>query len=365
MGFQLLSNLKREPWHAGIRLLAGGAVLVAMAFGAVGAGSTVFGQMAVPTQHPEQDATTTRKSAASSASSSIDTRKGADGAQPSSQVAKEKAPLDPKAGRDWVRLEKDPRGEVIGMQTAVVRYGQAQPAAPKAAGVQVDLIGAVHIGDQAYYKKLNQLFEQYDVLLYELVAPEGTVVEKGRGTSNANPVGAMQNLAKNVLELDHQLTEIDYTKPNFVHADMSPEDFMKAMKDRNESFLQMYFRLVGHAMAQQSELAGKGGSPDLDILSALFASDRPRRLKIVFAGQLSEMESMMVSFGGENGSVIITDRNKKALEVLKKQIESGKKKIGIFYGAGHLNDMDQRLRNEFYLRPESISWLTAWDLRPR
>ena len=75
--------------------------------------------------------------------------------------------------------------------------------------------------------------------------------------------------------------------------------------------------------------------------------DRPRRLKIVLAKQLSEMESLMVSFGGEDGSVIITDRNKKALEVLKKQIAAGKKKIGIFYGAGHLGRHGQAAAQGF------------------
>jgi hypothetical protein len=158
------------------------------------------------------------------------------------------------------------------------------------------------------------------------------------------------------------LEELDYTPKNFVHADMSPDEFANAMKDRNDSFLQMYFRLMGHAMAHQSEMAAKGESSDVELLSALFATDRPRRLKIVLGKQLSEMESLMVSFGGEDGSVIITDRNKKALEVLKGQIGKGRKKIGIFYGAGHLADMDKRLRKDFNLQPESVTWLTAWDL---
>jgi hypothetical protein len=175
----------------------------------------------------------------------------------------------------------------------------------------------------------------------------------------------MQNLAKDVLELDHQLEEIDYTKPNFVHADMSPDDFRKAMEERNDSFLKMYFRLIGAAMAQQTELGAKGGASDVELIAALFSSDRPRRLKIVLAKQLSEMESLMVSFGGEEGTVIITDRNKKALEVLKQQLAKGKKKIGIFYGAGHLNDMDKRLRKDFSFQPKSIAWLTAWDLAPK
>ena len=103
----------------------------------------------------------------------------------------------------------------------------------------------------------------------------------------------------------------------------------------------------------------------MELIAALFAPDRPRRLKIVLAKQLSEMESLMVSFGGEDGSVIITDRNKKALEVLKQQLAKGKKKVGIFYGAGHLNDMDKRLRQDFGLKPTTITWLTAWDLAPK
>ena len=62
------------------------------------------------------------------------------------------------------------------------------------------------------------------------------------------------------------------------------------------------------------------------------------------------------------GSVLITERNKKALKVLKKQMAAGKKRIGIFYGAGHLDDMDKRLRKDFGLKPVAITWLTAWDL---
>jgi hypothetical protein len=265
-------------------------------------------------------------------------------------------------GRDWVRVQHGRDGKPVGMQTAIVRYARKASASSSAPPVVVDLIGAVHVGDVAYYRELNQEFKQYDALLYELVAAEGTVVERGRGTSNAHPVGALQNGIKTLLELDHQLEEIDYTRPNFVHADMSPDQFFQAMKDRNESFLQMYFRLLGNAMAHQSEFAAKGESLDFELFAALLASDRPRRLKMALAKQLAEMESLMVSFGGEEGSVIISERNKIALKVLKEQLAAGKRKLGIFYGAGHLNDMDERLRKDFALEPVSIRWLTAWNL---
>lgn len=271
---------------------------------------------------------------------------------------------EPDLGKDWVRVKTDDRGKLVGMQTAIVRYAKAPQGKQQqpSDGVTVDLIGAVHIGDIAYYRQLNDQFKQYDALLYELVAPPGTVVERGRGTSNAHPVGALQNAAKSLLELDHQLEQVDYTRPNFVHADMSPDQFVEAMRDRNESFLQLYFRMLGQAMAHQSELSAKGESLDFELFSALFAADRPRRLKMALAKQLAEMESLMVSLGGEKGSVIISERNKTALKVLRQQIDGGKRKLGIFYGAGHLNDMDQRLRDDFQLQPVSITWLTAWDL---
>ena len=165
------------------------------------------------------------------------------------------------------------------MQTAIVRYAQPPQSGTKLQStVTVDLIGAVHVGDAAYYRQLNTRFKQYDALLYELVAPEGTVVERGRGTSNANPLGALQNGIKNILDLDHQLEQVDYTQPNFVHADLSPDQFLQAMKDRDESFLDMYFRLVSQAMAQQSDLAAKknaeisGLATQLKDLSSKYAA---------------------------------------------------------------------------------------------
>jgi hypothetical protein len=290
-------------------------------------------------------------------------RRGATPAPPKPDKSDSASAAETKdIGKDWVRMKYDSNDEPIAMQTAIVRYTLAKANGKPGSGVTVDLIGAVHIGDIAYYRKLNKQFSQYDAVLYELVAPEGTKVPLGRGTSNGHPIGALQNMAKDFLELDHQLEYVDYTRPNFIHADMSPDEFQQAMTDRNESFLQMYFKLMGTAMAEQSKMAAKGGSNDLDLITALFASDRPRRLKIILAKQLSEMESLMVSFGGEEGSTIITERNKKALAVLKKQMATGKKHIAIFYGAGHLSDMDGRLRTDFHMQPQSITWLTAWDL---
>ena len=277
----------------------------------------------------------------------------------------------PALGEEWVRLVKDSKGQPQALQVAIVRYVPARlarqirssPGQLPPAREYVDLIGAVHIGDLGYYRELNRRFRQYQALLYELVAPPGTRVARGRGASNSHPVGALQNSMKSVLEIEHQLEQIDYTRPNFVHADMSPEEFSDSMVNRDESFMEMYARMMGQAIAQQSEQAAKGESSDMDFFTAMFSEDRPRKLKIAIAKQFQSMEAALSGMSGPEGSTLITERNKRALEVLRKQLRSGKQRIGIFYGAGHLTDMNQRLTEEFAMQPVGIVWLEAWNLR--
>lgn len=286
------------------------------------------------------------------------------------QLAAADAPL----GTEWVRLAKDDKGKPQALEVAVVRYVPARMTKQLAevpagqlpnARQYVDLVGAVHVGDKAYYERLNRMFRQYQALLYELVAPPGTRVERGRGTSNWHPVGAVQNSISSMFELEHQLEQVDYTRPNFVHADMSPDEFGKSMTDREESFAQMYARMMGQAIAQQTEQASQGVSTDLEIFTAMFSEDRPRKLKIAVAKQFESMESVLSGMSGPEGSTLITERNKRALDVLKKQLKMGKRKIGVFYGAGHLNDMHERLVKDFGMQPVGIAWVEAWDLREK
>lgn len=262
------------------------------------------------------------------------------------------------AGDAWIRLERKDKNQPIALQTAIVRY---QAAEGNSSAATVDLIAAIHVGDEAYYDQLNEEFKQYDALLYELVAPKGTKVPKGRGASGGSGIGAMQNGMKNLLKLEHQLDKVDYTPGNFVHADMTPTEFSKKMEERGESFLKLFFRIMGESMSNQ----GKNSSQvsDFELIAALFSKDRSSKLKSIMAEQFAGMETMMVSLGGPDGSTIITERNKVALDVLKAELASGKQKIGIFYGAGHMKDMDERLRKDFQLAPTETKWITAWDLQ--
>ena len=224
----------------------------------------------------------------------------------------------------------------------------------------VDLIAAVHIADKAYYERLNREFAGYDVVLYELIAPEEGAKLR-RGTQNSHGVlSSVQSGVGRLLNLEFQLDHIDYTQANMVHADMSPNQFAKSMKDRGESFFAMFMRAAGYGIARQSD----GAQDDVlaAIVLALFSKDRALALKRLMAEQFGDMEGTQSALDGPKGSTMIAQRNKVALEGLRRQIAAGKKKIAVFYGAAHLPDMQKRLRNDFGLIPRSTRWLAAWDL---
>jgi len=260
-------------------------------------------------------------------------------------------------GGQFLRVLRTDKGEPIAMETSIARY---VPKGSDRQGLIVELVSAVHVGEAAYYAALNKAFQGFEVVLYELVAPEGTRVPKGGGKSRG-VISGLQNGLKDMLDLEFQLSKVDYTRDNFVHADMSPEDFEKAMAERGESIWGMMFRMMGQAMAQQA--AGKNAPSDLDILMALFDRNRALRLKRIMAGQFENLEFVTTALSGPNGSTLIEGRNQAALKILKQQIESGKKKIAIFYGAGHMPDIEKRLISDFGLKLDSERWVEAWNLR--
>ncbi|HTU24431.1 MAG TPA: hypothetical protein VMF30_03465, partial [Pirellulales bacterium] len=126
--------------------------------------------------------------------------------EPAGQQAR---PAKVKNREHYLRIERDPAGNELGLQTAILRF---ESDAPERKGCVVDLVGAVHVGEKAYYEALNKRFKDYDAVLYELVAPEGTRIPKGAKTGG-NAVSFFQNGLKDMLGLEHQLEYIDYTRP--------------------------------------------------------------------------------------------------------------------------------------------------------
>jgi hypothetical protein len=267
-------------------------------------------------------------------------------------------PKTEKNKTEFLRIKNDEQGNPIAMQLANVRY---VPENGNPNDVHVDLISAVHIADKSYYENLNQLFKTYDVVLYELVAPEGTRVGDKAASEGKSMLSLLQQGMKNALGLTFQLDEVDYAAKNFVHADISPKEFKKSMDEKGESFLSMFLRtwLVG----LQQQASNPNAITNMDLIMALFAPNQEQQLKVIAAKQFLEMEPIMNAIEGENGSTIVTTRNLKALKVLRREMEKGNKTFAIFYGAAHMPEMEKVLMKEFKLKPEHLTWMDAWDLR--
>lgn len=275
------------------------------------------------------------------------------------RIAKKKHAKD---SAHFMRVRKDAKGRDVALETSITRYELVND---KGVRITVDLIGAVHIGEQAYFEKLNKEFVKYESMLYELVAPEGTVIPKGggaRGGVPTNPIAMMQVGMKEALGLAFQLEHIDYTKKNFKHADMTPEEFSESMANNDESISKYMVRAIGQSMAMQA--AGKGDA-SMDMLFAMFSKNKELRLRRSFAKQMQNMEAGMVVFKGKDGSTIIDHRNAKCMKILEEEIAAGKRNIAIFYGAGHLPDMQRRLTSDFKMKRGGQKWIEAWSLTNR
>ena len=118
----------------------------------------------------------------------------------------------------FVRLQRNAKQEPVALQTAITTY------IPKSGDsrIKIDLVGAVHVGEKSYYEQLNKAFGQYDVVLYELVAKEGTRPEKGRAQKSGNPLSLFQVAMQQALQLEHQLEVVDYQKTTIFHRLLHP-----------------------------------------------------------------------------------------------------------------------------------------------
>jgi hypothetical protein len=299
---------------------------------------------------------------------------------PSGLANAQALPGDPAASparHDYVRyVGDDKRGK---LQTSIVTM--------KKGDVTVELIGAVHVADPDYYKALTKLFAGYEELLFELVDGQklkegleskpspGKPAKKTRPSPNDESetlpdeedrspafkiISGLMHGFGNYFQLQYQTDGIDYHTKNFVHADVSMDEFVRMQADKGESFVD----LIRKAMEAQLQVGTdrKAEPKGSQLLLALLGDSSG--LKVAMARQLSAADELVTAMEQDGGSVIITERNKKALEILDRQVTAGRKNLGLFYGAAHLSDIEDRLVKMGYHRTGE-RWMTAWDIKPR
>jgi hypothetical protein len=152
---------------------------------------------------------------------------------------------------------------------------------------------------------------------------------------------------------------------------MTKEEFEKLQGERGESMESLLLQQIMKALTapdptpeQQAAQAKDTDDEIHEIIGALTRPDAERQIKLVLAKQFGEIEKNSADFGLGN-TVILTERNKHCVQVLKDTLkDKSKKKLAIFYGAAHMPGISDSLA-EMGFKPVSTEWKTAWDLTIR
>jgi len=258
----------------------------------------------------------------------------------------------------FVRVIEDENDRPLALQLAIASY------VPRSGDsrIQIDLVGAIHIGDKEYYADLNTRFKGYDAMLYELIAPKGTVIGD-RDPENRSVISSAQIAMKNMLALSFQLDEVDYGAGNFVHADLSPTELSDSMDERGESLYVYFWRLFYASFDQYAK--DPLGLQNMSMFSAMLSADSDNAFKTILAYEMTDLEKTTEILGDASESAVIGARNQRAIDVLKTQLESGDQRIAIFYGVAHMPDMEERLLEQLDLVYLDTTWVDAWRLDTR
>jgi hypothetical protein len=173
----------------------------------------------------------------------------------------------------------------------------------------------------------------------------------------------VQRLVQSMLGLRYQLDGIDYKRPNFVHADATWEDWERLTKERNQTMATLFQRAMQmqNDPEMKEEIEKMGSEAMLPELLAAVREFNPEKFKRTLAPMLSEAEGFVTKLEGEDGTVVITERNKIVMQSIEAQLAKGHRKIAVFYGAGHMPDFETRLE-ALGFREDGREWMAAWNI---
>jgi hypothetical protein len=227
-------------------------------------------------------------------------------------------------------------------------------------GQTVELVGAIHIAEKEYYAKLNKHLAKFDAVLFECVGSREDIAElqSGKRSANHKKAGKDDMLStaygalSSILKMPYQTEAVDYTASNFVHADVSDDEFARMFRAKGLDMDQVLF----------------GGSSKWGLTYDRYVL----KLATFIAGRttikrMAAQSLMGIDLPEKGGSlrgrafqeIIIKERDTHAMAVLSHQLAIGKKRLALFYGAEHLPDFARRLERRGWRKTDE-AWDDAW-----
>jgi len=164
------------------------------------------------------------------------------------------------------------------------------------------------------------------------------------------------------LGLEFQLTAIDYTHESWRNSDLSIDEVQARLKDSGAGGEALFKMLDGSSFSAKAlgwVLGIMKTSPTMQSMGKLMIIEMLSR-----AEELTSSSSAMGAETSKLMQVIIIDRNKAVLADLAKLIEEEGKtpSVALFYGAGHLPDLERAVTGDMGYVFDSEQWFASIDM---
>jgi hypothetical protein len=274
----------------------------------------------------------------------------------------------------------NPDTNTVQLQIALRKFVPAQNSGPA-----IWLAGVMHVGESSYYQALQRFLDAQTLVLYEGIDPDAHPrhVHDSNAPSTNHPARAIAKAATNdeysiqtalahSLGLVFQLEAIDYDRTNFLNSDLSVEQIQRIMAGGMTAAEPG----AGPNVTLEVLLQIMDGSSFLGSLVRVglhFVADNPQlqaavKLALIEAvgglkGDLSEVQGLPPDWK-KLVKVLIQARNENVVNdlaaELKKIPASGS--IAVFYGAGHMDDMEKRIVSDLHYHAADEMWLPAFSV---
>ena len=246
------------------------------------------------------------------------------------------------------------------------------------------LMGVSHIGQSNYYARLQKELDAKTLVLFEGVGDhpdsqtepaEPAVQTNGPAQGEADESrSSLQSAMAAALGLVFQLQAIDYQRTNLQHCDLSVEQIRNLLAE--------------HPPQPGQEGAGPSFESLLQLMQGGSLFDSLLRLGLQFIGsnqkfqglaRLALLETINEIQGDPSNlaalppdakellNVLLQKRNDQVLACLQTDLKKLRRadSLAVFYGTGHMPDLERKIRSQLHYRPAGELWLTAFsvDLR--
>jgi hypothetical protein len=267
--------------------------------------------------------------------------------------------------QSYMRVAR-PNSDTVALQIALRRFTPRTGRGPV-----IWLAGASHVGDSNYYARLQKMLDAQPLVLFEGVGA------RAKAKFDPQEEASIQHTLATSLGLVFQLSAFDYDRPHYRNSDLTIAQLQQlllrgagrengeASNQASQEFQQLLQVMDGSSLLGTLVHVGLkfiGSSPKLQSM-----------VKVVLIETLGQIEGDMSQIKGvppeiqQLLAVIILERNKVVIQDLQNELANSRPppSIAVFYGAGHMADLEKRLRNDLKYRPRDEIWLTALSVNTR